>query len=67
MFNVLGKKVWTKALGALLPAGVQTLVWNGCNTHGTTAGAGLYIVRLTVRNEQGRVIRRFHRQVTFVR
>lgn len=67
VFNVLGKKVWTRALGSLLPAGEQALVWNGVNNHETTAGAGLYIVRLTIRNTQGRVIRRFHRPVTFVR
>ncbi len=67
IYNMLGKKVWEKTIEELLPEGNHIAVWNGSDLYGRTAGSGLYIVNLTVINNNGKAIKRFERRITKLR
>ena len=64
IYNVLGKKVWEKRIDDLLYEGPHIVPWNGQDTRGGTTGSGIYIVRLSVIDQQGKVTKRFDRRVT---
>ncbi|MBN1578037.1 MAG: DUF2341 domain-containing protein [Chitinispirillaceae bacterium] len=67
IYNVLGKRVWEKRIDGLLAEGSHIVTWNGRDIHGSSAGSGLYIVRLTVVDSRGRITKRFDRRVTWMR
>jgi hypothetical protein len=67
IYNVLGKKVWDKKIGGLLGEGVHLVTWNGRDHQGVAAGSGLYIVRLTVVNGQGKTIKQCEKCTTLLR
>jgi hypothetical protein len=51
IYNVAGEKLWDTQLAA--GAGVQTLVWPGCNVNGARAASGLYLLRLEAVTDAG--------------
>ena len=67
IYNMLGKKVWEKRIENLLVEGTQIVTWNGQDIHGSTTGSGLYIVRLSVIDQQGKGTKRFDRRITRMR
>jgi hypothetical protein len=67
IYNMLGKKVWEKRIENLLVEGTHIVTWNGQDIHGSTTGSGLYIVRLSVIDQQGKGTKRFDRRITRMR
>lgn len=51
VYNLLGQRIKTIFNGRL-PAGEQTLTWNGKNTSGKDAGSGVYFVALKAGNRR---------------
>jgi len=60
VFDLSGRRV-CRLLQGELPAGVRTLVWNGCDASGRAARAGLYFLALDVDG------RRFERRIALAR
>ncbi|MGD9495453.1 MAG: carboxypeptidase regulatory-like domain-containing protein [Armatimonadota bacterium] len=55
VLNIAGRCVATLG-GALAPAGVSTVSWNGRSTEGTPCPAGRYLVRISARAEDGQEV-----------
>ncbi len=53
VLNIAGRVVRTVAADRDLDTGVQSLTWDGRNTSGAKAPAGMYLVRVTARCEDG--------------
>lgn len=67
IFNIMGKQVWEKKIGGLLSEGDHTVSWNGRDAHGNAAASGLYIVRLSVTNQQGEPVRQIDQRIRLMR
>ncbi len=67
IYNMLGKLIWEKRLGGLLPEGPHLEIWDGRDTRLQTVGSGMYIVRLRVMGESGRKVKQFERQLMYIR
>ncbi|HEY3396558.1 MAG TPA: S8 family serine peptidase [Armatimonadota bacterium] len=57
ILNIAGRVIRQVASGALRPAGVSTLAWDGRNQGGARVPAGRYLVTLQARDEQGNATR----------
>ncbi len=51
--SISGRLVRTVSAGDLAPAGVATVVWDGRNRTGSSAPAGVYLVRVTAESDTG--------------
>jgi len=67
VYNVMGKRVWEKRIDDLLAEGNHVVVWNGRDTHGSPVGSGLYVIRLSVSDSRGGILKRFDQCVTLMR
>lgn len=54
ILNIAGRVIRRLSSDAVLPAGVNRVVWDGVSTAGTRVPSGTYFVKLTVRSEDGR-------------
>jgi len=66
IFDLHGRKIWENRINRLLTPGHHTSTWNGCGTNGAPVGAGMYVLRLSVVNQQGAAVRRFDRTITWL-
>jgi hypothetical protein len=53
IFNIAGRPVATVAREKAFPAGLQRTAWTGHSHHGVAAPAGVYLVRVSARDDHG--------------
>ena len=53
ILNIAGRKVQQVQSARAAEAGLNSALWNGCNASGARVPAGVYLVRLTARSENG--------------
>ncbi|MCD6361427.1 MAG: hypothetical protein J7M38_11275 [Armatimonadetes bacterium] len=53
VLNIAGRRVATLAGDRQVQAGANTLSWNGCNSGGLRVPAGVYLIRLCARGDNG--------------
>jgi VCBS repeat-containing protein len=58
VLNIAGREVSRVISAELRGAGAQSVLWNGCDTAGTKAPSGRYLVRLTARTDSGATAKR---------
>ncbi len=58
--NIAGRSLRRLLVGALRPAGQNTLLWDGRNQAGARVPAGRYLVSLQARDDQGGVVHLLH-------
>jgi PKD repeat protein len=67
VYTIQGKMLWEKNIRDKISAGERTITWNGATRNGLPAGSGIYIIRLVVHDENGKVLRCWRRQATLLR
>ncbi len=53
VYNVAGRRVSDIAQSEQLAPGRASVTWNGCSARGTNVPSGIYLLRVTVRTEEG--------------
>ena len=66
IYDLRGRKIWEKRITHLLAPGNHCTTWNGRTGGSARAGAGIYVIRMSVVNPQGKTIKRFDECITFL-
>lgn len=65
IFDLQGRAVWNTKISRLLPEGNHAVTWDGKSGNGS-AGAGMYVIRLSVVNPKGKTVKQFDRRITYL-
>lgn len=66
IFDALGRMVWEKTITGSLNCGEHMLVWNGVNSNGGKVGTGMYFVKFSVLDANGKISKVFNSRLMFV-
>lgn len=66
IFDAMGRIIWEKTITHPLSSGVHTLIWNGENKTRGRVSTGMYFLKFSVLDPNGKIIKTFNSRLTYV-
>jgi len=66
IFDAMGRMIWEKTISHPLSSGEHTLIWNGDNTRGGKVSNGMYFVKFSVLDSNGKISKSFNSSLVYV-